>query len=168
MKLFDAVQVHLGLNHIPVIMMALAAVILGISMVIRNDSVSKTALWIFVGAGLFCIPVYLSGEGAEETVEKIAGISESMIEEHEDIAKWALAGCSITGFLSLLALLTYSRLSAIFKPALMAISIITSVILIRTAHEGGLIRHSELNTAAPAVTTSPGETERKSENEHQE
>lgn len=168
MKLIDAVQVHLGLNHIPVILMVLASIILGISMIIKNDSVSKTALWVFAGAGVLCIPVYLSGEGAEEAVEKIAGISESMIEEHEDIAKWALAGCSITGFLSLIGLLTYSRLSGIFKPVILAVSIITSVILIRTSHEGGLIRHTELNTASPAVTTSPGEYERKSENEHEE
>lgn len=168
MKLFEAVQVHLGLNHLPVILSVLAAIILGISMLIRNDSVSKTALWIFAGAGLFCIPVFLSGEGAEEAVENLTGISKEMIEEHEEIAKWALATCSITGALSLLGLLTYSRLGGILKPLILSIAIISSIILIRTSHEGGLIRHTELNAASPSVTTNPGETERKSEKEHEE
>lgn len=168
MKLFDAVQVHLGLNHWPMILMMLATIILAVSMLIKNNSVSKTALWIFAGAGILCIPVFLSGEGAEEAIEHLPGISEKMIEEHEKMAKWALASCGVTGFLSLLALLTYSRLGGILKPVVLSIAIISSVILIRTSHEGGLIRHTELNNPSPAVTTGPGETERQSEKEHEE
>lgn len=168
MKLFDAIQVHLGLNHFPIILSLLATIILAVSMFIKNDSVAKTALWIFVGGGLLSIPVYLSGEGAEEAVEKLAGISEKMIEEHEDLAKWALIACSITGLLSLVGLFTYSKMAGKLKPLILVIAIISSIILMRTGHEGGLIRHSELATPAPSINTSPGETKRDSENEHEE
>jgi hypothetical protein len=46
------------------------------------------------GAGI----AYLTGEGAEETVENMPGISESIIEQHEDFAMYALISLGSTFF----------------------------------------------------------------------
>ena len=66
-------QIHLALTHMPVILSMTGLVILIISLIMKNTVVIKTSFYIFLIAGLFTIPVYFTGEGAEEMVEHLPG-----------------------------------------------------------------------------------------------
>ncbi len=49
---------------------------------------------------LVTVPVYLSGEPAEEIVEDLAGVPHAFIEEHEEIAKVTLIATEVIGALA--------------------------------------------------------------------
>ena len=138
---------HLALTHVPVILSMVGLIMLVVALIIKNTTLTKSSYYILVIAGLTAVPVYFSGEEAEEAVEHIKGISESLIEEHEEIAKFAMIAIAATGILSLAALIIYhlKQLENIFKSAVLIMAIIAAGLMFRTAHLGGQIRHTEIN-----------------------
>jgi hypothetical protein len=99
-------------------------------------------------AGLTALPVFLTGEGAEETVENMPGISESLIEEHESMAKYGLFAILAAAVLALISLPNF--IAEKFKKgivvAVLIVSFVSTGLMIQTAHLGGQIRHSEIRT----------------------
>lgn len=81
------VHLHLLLNHVPVpvlgVVFGLLILLGGIAW--RRADVARTAMALFVAAGLAAIPTYLSGEPAEEAVGRAAGAIESWVEPHEEV-----------------------------------------------------------------------------------
>ena len=67
----NASQIHLALTHVPVILSFVGLVILVISFFKKNETTTRIAFYILLAAGLFAIPVYATGEGTEEVVEKL-------------------------------------------------------------------------------------------------
>lgn len=102
---------------------------------------------IIIATAVCAIPVFLSGEEAEETVEHIAGISENLIEEHEEIAEKAIWAIEILGLLAILALFAIIK-NAYFEKALIIITLLTAIatfgFFIKVGSSGGHIRHSEI------------------------
>lgn len=152
-------QVHLALTHMPVILSLVGLVVLAVAMLKRNDTLTKTAFYLLLFAGLSAIPVFLTGEGAEEAVEHLPGVSETVIEEHEDLAKMAFAVVSAAALLSLAGLLLYGKagIRRWIRPLIFLLALVTVGIMIVTAHLGGQVRHTEIrpgfSTAAGSETT---------------
>ena len=82
-------QIHLALTHVPVILSMVGFVVLVVAMLKRNDILARTGFYLVLFAGIFAVPVFFTGEGAGEIVEHLPGVSESVIEEHEELAKIA-------------------------------------------------------------------------------
>jgi len=146
----DGLQLHLLTNHLPIIgtMAALLVVVLG--MIRKNDGAITTGLIIYVVMAVAVVPAYLSGEEAEERVENIAGINESVIHEHEEMAELSLWLTSLSGLLALGALFTRSKQSSLapkFALAFVVLAIIAFGQAARTGHEGGKIRRPDLGTS---------------------
>jgi uncharacterized membrane protein len=149
----NAAQIHLALNHVPLFMAILGALVLIVGMFRKNQSFINLSLYLLVAAAIFTIPVFLTGEGTEETVEKLAGVNENAIEEHEDMAKTGLIIILLTGALALVGLL-FKKNAAIAKMTVMGsllLSVVSFGAMARTAHLGGLIRHSELQNTGTAA-----------------
>jgi uncharacterized membrane protein len=143
-------HIHLMLNHVPVLGTLFGLVLLAWGLMRHNDSLQRAALLTFTVVALIAIPVYLTGEPAEDAVEHLAGTAESAIEPHEDAALVSFVAMELLGALALGALLL-SRTR--FNPALvvrgaLAVAIITGGLMAWTANLGGRIRHSELQQAA--------------------
>lgn len=142
-------HIHLMLNHVPVLGAVFGLALLAYGMWRRNESLQRAALWTFVIAALVAIPVYLTGEPAEDAVEHLAGTAESAIEAHEEAALLSLIAMELLGALALAALvLARTR----FTPTLvvrgaLAVAIFTAGLMAWTANLGGRIRHSELRQA---------------------
>ncbi len=77
---------HLLLNHAPIIGPAFGIAVLLAGFIFKSDPVKRAALGIFVLAALLAIPAFLTGEGAEEIVEKLPGVNETLMETHEDVS----------------------------------------------------------------------------------
>ena len=104
---------------------------------------------------------YLTGEGAEETVEKIQGVSENMIDQHADFAVYALVSLSILGVAALIGLflsLRKSPLSRKIAIITLVISLISFGLIARTGYIGGQIRHTEINSTT-SIPLQSGEIE---------
>jgi hypothetical protein len=115
-------------------------------------------------AALFTIPVYLTGEGTEETVEKLPGVSGGLIESHEEMAKIGLIIIIITGVAALITL-SIKKKPSLLKPSLILCAFLTFIsfgIMAQTAHLGGQIRHTEIrNGAVVSIENDAGEIKEK-------
>ncbi|MGF2413625.1 MAG: hypothetical protein ACQUYJ_14940, partial [Ferruginibacter sp.] len=84
------VHLHLLITHLPVFGSILGAFVLGYGLWSKSSSTKMAAYFVFIISGIGAGIAYLTGEGAEEVVEEIQGVSESIIKLHEDAALYAL------------------------------------------------------------------------------
>jgi hypothetical protein len=108
---------------------------------------------IIVLAGLVTIPTYLSGEGAEDIVEKLPGISEKFIKVHEEAAEKAVWFVGIAAIAALIGFVVSWKKHAVSKRMLLGIELVALVavgILAWTNELGGEISHPEIRRAVDA------------------
>jgi uncharacterized membrane protein len=146
----NSAQIHLALTHVPVILSLVGLVMLIIALFKKSNSLLKTSYYILLFAGIAAIPVYLTGEGTEELVERLPGVSEPAIERHEDVAKLAMISIVVAGLAALTGLFLSRRNSAarMFKIVVLLFAIASGALLAQTAHLGGLIRHTEIKSGS--------------------
>ncbi len=150
----DPLHIHLLLNHFPVIGTIIGIALLLLGFFSKSDAIKRASLAVFFGIALLTIPVYLTGEPAEERVEKAVGVSKAIIEEHEDAAMPALIAMEITGFVALIGLFVSFRISRFANVSFVAaliLSLVTFGLIARTANLGGQIRHVEIRTGTAAT-----------------
>ena len=146
----DATHVHLALTHFPIIGTIIGTLILAYGQFSKNDIIKKVALVTFVSMAILTIPVFLTGEGAEETVEKIAGVSESLMEEHEELAEKAIWLMGLLGVLSAIgfyAIAVNWSFSKTITLVTLVVSLATCGVFAKVGNLGGQIRHSEIRAA---------------------
>ncbi len=143
----DHTHIHLVLTHFPIIGAIIGIGILAYGQYSKNDSIKKVAFVTFVLMAIMTIPVFLTGEAAEETVEHLAGVSENLIEEHEELAEKAiwlmglLGVLSIVSFFAIVKKLSFSRTISLVT---LLISLATFGIFAKVGNLGGQIRHSDI------------------------
>ncbi len=150
----DATHLHLLLNHFPIIGTLLGVSVMAYGYITASDDVKKAALFTWAAMAVIAIPVFLTGEPAEESVENLPAVSEAMIEAHEEAAKWALWLMEALGALSLLTLAFFKMkpaLSKTFVLVSMLLGLATFAAMARTGYLGGQIRHSEIRSGATAL-----------------
>jgi hypothetical protein len=147
------VHLHLIVNHIPVIGMGFVVIILALAAWRRHSAAARLGLSFMIGLAVMTAIVFVTGEPAEEAVEGIAGVSDSMIHPHEEAADVALIGVTIAGILALAALVRFRRreLPRWVAGAALAIAVTVTAMLGWTANLGGQIRHTEIVGAATAA-----------------
>jgi len=120
--------------------------------ILKNQNNIKTiASVILVVMALIAIPVFLTGEPAEDAVEKLPGVSESIIELHEDAAVLATWLMGITGLAALVALLFQWQKKPLSKALFLTTCMLSAICfaaMARTGYYGGQIRHTEIRTGA--------------------
>ncbi len=144
-------HIHLVLNHFPIVGSLIGTLLLLWGLISRNFQLQKTASVILLVMSVLAIPVFLTGEAAEHTVENIAGISNAAVEAHEDSAKISIWFMVASGFAALMALVMYWRKNLVFKTLFAAtffISIASFGAIAWTGYTGGQVRHTELATNA--------------------
>jgi hypothetical protein len=144
-------HLHLILTHAPIFALLFGVVVLAAGLLRRSPELRWTAYALFVAGALVTIPVFLSGEGSEEALEHVAGVSEAVIDAHSDAAKISLIAIEALGVLSLIAFLlerVRPQFIAAWAAVLMVAGTLTTASLGYTANLGGQIRHSEIRTTA--------------------
>ena len=102
-------HLHLILNHVPVVGTLFGLALLGWGLLRKSEELTKTSLGILIIIALLAIPVYLTGEPAEEIVEHLPGVNEASIEQHEEAALVAFVGILIVGAAALVSLVLFGR-----------------------------------------------------------
>ncbi len=147
----NPVHLHLLLNHAPVVGIPIAGVLLAWGIAQADRRLQRTAFALLVALALLTLPVFLTGEPAEETVEHLPGVAETMIGRHEDLATFAAAATAALGLIAVAALALSRKGRAVPRPAALAglVGVIASAaFLTPTAYLGGQIRHTEIRGAA--------------------
>jgi uncharacterized membrane protein len=143
-------HVHLVINHLPVILAPVAAVVLGAGLVRKSGDLIRAGLVIMTFAAVTGGGAYFTGEPAEDVVEHLPAVSDSMIDEHEDAALFGVVFTAVGGLLAVAALAS-KRAPAWLVPATLAVAVLATVILARTAYLGGQISHPEIRGATPGA-----------------
>jgi uncharacterized membrane protein len=168
-------HLHLLLNHFPVIGTVLGLLLLLMAFARKSDELKKVTLGLFVLIALVTVPVYLTGEPAEEMVENIPGISKAMIDRHENAALFSLIAVEVAGIIALAGLLLFQTkkgLGNLLAIVTLAFSVITGGIMAWTSNLGGQIRHTEISSGVGAEsqteTDKSTRTRKDSEKEREE
>jgi uncharacterized membrane protein len=140
---------HLLVNHLPIIFPVVGVITMFTGLIFKSDAVKRMAFLIFIIGALTAIPSMSTGEGAEETVEHIAGVTENLIENHEETAETFAILSYILGGISLLGLWLSIKQNAFAKLGYIATLVFALVVIYfarQTGATGGEIRHSEIRT----------------------
>ena len=154
----DATHIHLLLNHFPIVGTLIGSGVMIWGLLKNRNSIKAVAAVIIISMALLAVPVYLTGEPAEERVEHLPGVSEAMIEEHEEAAEvaiWVMAAAGITSLLALL--LQYRSTSRIPFAIATTVTLLAFAAMVRVGYYGGQIRHSELSTGQVSSSQQVGE-----------
>lgn len=147
----DQTHLHLVITHLPIFGSLLGAMVLGYGLWSNSNHTKIAAYFLLIISSIGAGIAYLTGEGAEEAVEDLQGVSENIIGQHEDFAMYALVSLIILGVSALIALFVTNRNNSLSKTASGAtlfIALISFALVARTGYLGGQIRHSEIRNGA--------------------
>ena len=116
-------------------------------MIIRSEIVQRVGYLILILGAIATIPAFFTGEGAEEIVENIDGITHDIIHEHEEVAETFAILSYILGGLSLVGLwanLKRKSFSLWLGYGIFAFGVMVLVFAQQTGTTGGEIRHTEI------------------------
>lgn len=138
---------HLVVNHLPIVGVLIGFLVLLSGYIIKNPQVKITALGIFIFSALTAIAAFYSGEGAEDVVENLPGISETLIHNHEEVAELFFTMVLVLGGASLLTLFFQFKKLPFVKYGfvlVLLLSISCIVISKNVGTSGGEISHLEI------------------------
>lgn len=168
----DAVHIHLIMTHFPIVGTIIGVAILAYGLFSKNDSIIKVALSTFIVMSILTIPVYLTGDGAEDAVENLAGVSKDIIEQHEELAEKAIWLMGLLGVMSLGGLFSISKKMASSKTLttiIFIVSLLTFGLFAQVGNLGGQIRHSEISSNSTNIQNeSSGDVKANSTNDKED
>ena len=140
---------HLVVNHLPIIFPIVGVIVMITGLISKSEAVKRTAFMIFIFGALASLIAMNTGEGAEELVENINGITENDIESHEEAAElfamlsYILGGISLLGLWASFKQKTFSSLISI---GTLVFAFVLLFFAKQTGTTGGEIRHTEIRS----------------------
>lgn len=146
----DWIYAHLVVNHFPIILAVLASGAALVAAVSGREGAWRYAAVTGLLAGIAAPVAFLTGQQAEEIAERLPGLAEEAIENHEHWGLYALIALGVAGVLAIAALILRSRGARwAFAVGIWAATGVT----LQTAVHGGEIEHpAEARTAAATKT----------------
>ena len=145
---------HLMINHLPIVGTFLGTLVLIFALWRRSDHTEVAAYFLFIISSLGAVIAYLTGEGAEEAVEHIQGISKNAIERHEDFSIYPLILLIILGIASIAGIILILKRSGWTKKMsyiILTFSVVSLGFITWAGYLGGQIRHTEMNKEPVSV-----------------
>ena len=153
-------HIHLLITHLPIFGSILGGFVLAHGLWTKTNQTKIAAYYLLIISSIGAGIAYITGEGAEESVENLQGVVEATIKQHEEFALFALISLIIHGLASILGLFISLRKSPLARTTaflILIISIVSFGLVARTGYLGGQIRHTELTNG----TTLPAEDSEK-------
>ncbi len=148
MIMFNELQLHLWVNHVPIIGTIIGVLVVLLGAILKQDAVRKTGLVIYIVTGLAVFPANFTGEGAEDIVEdNVSWVSHDQIHEHEELAETAMTITVIGLALALLSLFQWPRtvgIQRLISAAFLIVGIAGTIVIGLAGHEGGKIMRPHL------------------------
>lgn len=140
-------HLHLVVNHLPIVFPVVAIILILAGIITKSTSTRRNAYAVFIMGAVASAIAMATGEGAEEVVEHIAGISEQLIKKHEEAAELFAGFSYFVGAVSAFALfseiknLKFSKLLSFF---VLVLSLVMMYFAQEAGRTGGEIRHTEI------------------------
>ena len=166
--MFTGPQLHLMLNHLPIVGFFLMLPVLMFALWTQKVDYKRVALLRVSVMGLLSLPAFFTGEPAEEGIEHLAGVSESLIEDHEEAAELALILALVTAGLASASWIASRKNSSLLKWAMPVVTVAalgTSGVMAWVGHEGGKIRHPEISGTQKTTAIDATQEDQESEDD---
>ena len=140
---------HLLFGHLPIFGSILGGLVLAHAVWTKSNQTKIAAYYLLIISSIGAGVSYLTGEGAEETIENLQVVSKNIIEKHEDFALYALIGLIILGLSALIGLfvtLYKHSLTRAIAISTLILCFISFGLVARTGYLGGQIRHAEIRS----------------------
>src|SRR5262249_37654581 len=161
--MWNVAHLHIAINHIPVVLIPAALVILAVGVWRRSEAVFRTGIvvaWVGVASGL---ATYLTGDPAADLVMATEKAQEKTLDpivgEHDASAAWALGSAVLVAIAGVWAWRRKGLGREVTVP-LLALRAPSPATRARTALLGGRIRHPEAGAGFAAPATHAEEHER--------
>lgn len=155
----NTVHLHLMLNHLPVLGTAFGLALFLFGMMRRSADVKKAALGVLVIAALATVPVYLTGEPAEDAVESLPGVAKPFVEQHEEAAGVAFGGVLVAGVVALAGLFLFRQPRVVpgwFNVLVLITALGATGLMAWAAGLGGQVRHTEIRPQTASMSVPKG------------
>ena len=142
---------HLVVNHFPIVGVVIGFLVLLSGFIIKGNQVKSTALFIFIFSAVAAIFAFYTGEGAEEVVENMANVSDTLIHEHEEHAEVFYAMMLVLGGISIATLFLSFKKFAFAKYGFIAALLLSLACMVMAKFvgtSGGEIMHTEIRSNA--------------------
>ena len=159
----NAAHLHLVLNHVPTLGMAVGLALLVLALIRRQETLVHVGLEVLFVIALVTMPVYVTGAAAYAHLRSGADFSDIAARMHQDAALAGFAVTEFAGFVAWVALWQSRRIGHAARGLVAAatvLSLIALAIMGRAATLGGEIHHPEIRAAeaaAPVTNTDGGE-----------
>jgi len=150
-------HLHLALNHVPVLGVPFATLLLVWGWGFRKPEVIRVAVLWTLGLAAASIAIKFTGDSAAGVDPARFVPVQHLLERHEKSADQATTAVFLWGVAAAVATWFGRGNRSVPRPALgalMALGIVTCVLLARTANLGGQISHPQIREAA--ALTAPG------------
>ncbi|NNU33394.1 hypothetical protein HK413_03100 [Mucilaginibacter sp. S1162] len=120
-------HIHLLITHLPIIGTALGAFVLIHGLWRKSNSTFIAAYNILILSALGAGIAYITGEGAEESVEHLQRFSERVIEEHAESAEVSLIALIVIGFIAAIGVFATLKNLSLARPLAWIVLITTFI-----------------------------------------
>lgn len=144
-------HLHLVVNHLPIVSLLIGSLVLITGFLLKKTEIKLTAFGIYIFGAITSIAAFKTGEAAEEIVENISGISETLVYTHEVYAETFFTLILILGALSIInfaAELKKMKFTQYVTLLLVIVVVAASIFAKYVGTSGGEIRHSEIRDNA--------------------
>lgn len=144
-------HLHLVVNHLPIIFPIVAVLLLVAGIFLKSSPTRRNAYAVFILGAVASAIAMATGDGAEEAVEHIAGVSENFIKTHEEAAELFAGVSYFVGAVSAFALFSEIRnlkFSKFLAPIVLLLSLGMMYFAQEAGRTGGEIRHTEIRSSA--------------------
>ena len=158
----NAAHYHLVLNHLPIIIPIVGILVIIGGFIFRSEVIKRTSYFIFIVAALSAIVASATGDGAEEAIEHLPGVSERLLHAHEEAAETFSIILHLLGGLSMIALWAsweQKSFSRLLSWGVIGLSVVVLFFSKQTGTLGGVIRHSEIRMDTTGIQSTPVQTE---------
>jgi uncharacterized membrane protein len=149
----DPAHLHLLTNHVPVLGTVFGLLTLLFGFVRPNEDIKKFGFLVLVLAAIAAIPVWLTGDPAQEAAKGLPAVTEAMTDSHENAALLAFIALGVTAIIALIGLLRSrgaKRLSQPVAVLVLVLAVVAGGLMARAANLGGQIRHTEIRAGYSA------------------
>jgi RsiW-degrading membrane proteinase PrsW (M82 family) len=164
---FTPPHLHLLVNHFPVEGSIIVLALLIYAMIRKNAELKRIALVGFVLLGIAAYVSDLTGGGASHEMRNVSGIDKQLIHEHSEAADWARNISYVFAVVALVGLIQAWRNPDNKEPKQWVIiacligGLFEVSTFAKTAYQGGLIRHPEIQSSFPVPGAPPVDTTKK-------
>ena len=153
---------HILTNHFPIVGIIIGTLLLISGMVLKNEGIRISGLGTIVFASVMAVVADLTGDPAKDALRNLAGISESLVNRHEDIASVSLFLMIPSGLLAVLtiySIIKKERSVKFLTIITLVLSLVSCVVMGYVGHTGGQIKHDEFRrtSAIPFIIDMPGD-----------